>query len=256
MALPEAQETILRNSERDTVSAKRVRKELQTLYPHYDIKSQKDSIDGLTMDAFNSIFESSTNDEPAKPKFEPSSSNALRSPTRSASPAAHGTALSDAELARQLSMNLNGPARRVTRAGPVRNKTKSRAKSRSMVDEDDDPDSISTSKKAKPKRKATGGGFNKPHLLSEALADVCGETVLSRPAVTKHLWKYIKANNLQDPKKKTDILPDEKLKFHDGQGELLHISPHLYPYEGPTEDKLVESGDDEEDEKASQAESI
>jgi hypothetical protein len=72
------------------------------------------------------------------------------------------------------------------------------------------------------------------------MAEVCGKEVLSRPGVTKvrlqfplfpvvsgsiwkthadqrlsllqAMWVYIKANNLQDPNKKTDILPDETLK--------------------------------------------
>jgi len=34
------------------------------------------------------------------------------------------------------------------------------------------------------------------------------------------MWVYIKANNLQDPNKKTDILPDETLKVSDWESEL------------------------------------
>lgn len=96
-------------------------------------------------------------------------------------PKVEGT-LTDAELARQLSMELNPAPGRTTRHGPVRPKAKAKPKKRAKaVDEYDSDGNI------KPKKKA-GGGFNKPHLLSDALADVCGETVLSRPGVTKALW--------------------------------------------------------------------
>ncbi|KAK4053401.1 Peptidyl-prolyl cis-trans isomerase cyp10 [Microbotryomycetes sp. JL201] len=256
-SLRPAIDTILRNSERDT-----------NLYPQYDIKSQKRQVDELIMDAFNTIFESST-EEPARLKVEPSSTPApLPSPPPQPRPPpprpSQDTELSDAELARQLAADLNGPTRRTTRAGPSasrsgRKSTKAR-KSRATVDEDDDSDSVSTSTSSKPRKRSGGGGggFNKPHLLSEALADVCGATILSRPAVTKHLWQYIKANDLQDPNKKTDILPDEKLKKvlpftrinsftmakHISQVATGTLTPHLYPYEAKKDEDLVESDEE------------
>ncbi len=60
-------------------------------------------------------------------------------------------------------------------------------------------------KAAKPKR-------TQPALkLSPALQEVVGEKELSRPEVTKKVWEYIKAHNLQDPKNKRLIVPDAKL---------------------------------------------
>lgn len=47
--------------------------------------------------------------------------------------------------------------------------------------------------------------------LSAELQAVVGEASLSRPEVTKKIWEYIKAHNLQDPKNKRRILPDAKL---------------------------------------------
>ena len=47
--------------------------------------------------------------------------------------------------------------------------------------------------------------------LSKELSDVVGEKELSRPEVVKKLWEYIKAHDLQDPKNKRTIVPDEKL---------------------------------------------
>lgn len=72
-------------------------------------------------------------------------------------------------------------------------------------------------------------GFNKPWALSEALADIVGVPVLSRPQVTKQLWVYIKKegwapfmfetfmslltreSRLQNPGNGNEIFPDEKL---------------------------------------------
>ena len=62
----------------------------------------------------------------------------------------------------------------------------------------------STPKKRKAKRKSKdgkkrkgGGGLNAPFRVSDDLAAVTGERILSRPQVTKKLWEYIRENNLQ-----------------------------------------------------------
>lgn len=47
--------------------------------------------------------------------------------------------------------------------------------------------------------------------LSQALAAIVGTNRLSRPQVVKKVWEYIKEHNLQDPKDKRTIVPDEKL---------------------------------------------
>jgi chromatin remodeling complex protein RSC6 len=52
----------------------------------------------------------------------------------------------------------------------------------------------------------------KPVTPDAALAAVVGAKPLPRTELTKQLWVYIKANNLQDPKKKTQINADEKLQ--------------------------------------------
>ncbi|MCF3651559.1 SWIB/MDM2 domain-containing protein [Synoicihabitans lomoniglobus] len=52
----------------------------------------------------------------------------------------------------------------------------------------------------------------KPVTPDEALAAVVGSKPLPRTELTKALWVYIKKNNLQDPKKKTIINADDKLK--------------------------------------------
>ena len=52
----------------------------------------------------------------------------------------------------------------------------------------------------------------KPLNVSADLSAVVGNGPLPRSEVVKKLWVYIKSNNLQDPKKKRNIIADEKLK--------------------------------------------
>jgi chromatin remodeling complex protein RSC6 len=54
--------------------------------------------------------------------------------------------------------------------------------------------------------------FMKPLNVSEDLAKVVGKGPMPRSEVVKKLWVYIKSKNLQDPKKKRNIIADENLK--------------------------------------------
>lgn len=47
--------------------------------------------------------------------------------------------------------------------------------------------------------------------LSAELSSLVGEQELPRTEVTKRVWDYIKAHNLQNPQNKRQIMPDEKL---------------------------------------------
>ena len=53
-------------------------------------------------------------------------------------------------------------------------------------------------------------------MSSEPLAALLGLEKLSRPQVVKQIWVYIKANGLQNPSDKREIICDENLKalFH------------------------------------------
>ncbi len=62
-------------------------------------------------------------------------------------------------------------------------------------------------KKAKPKKPRN---MPKVH-LSDELAEVVGGNEMTRGEATKALWVYIKEKDLQDPKDKRMIVPDEKL---------------------------------------------
>jgi len=54
--------------------------------------------------------------------------------------------------------------------------------------------------------------FMKELTPSPALAAVVGTAPLPRTEVTKRMWDYIKAHNLQNPANKRNILCDSKLK--------------------------------------------
>jgi chromatin remodeling complex protein RSC6 len=63
--------------------------------------------------------------------------------------------------------------------------------------------------------------FMKPVQPDEKLGAVVGNEPLPRTELTKKLWEYIRANNLQDPNKKTQINADDKLKaVFDGRGTV------------------------------------
>ncbi len=67
-------------------------------------------------------------------------------------------------------------------------------------------------KKAAPAKRAPSAAFMKPMTISPALAAVIGNKPLPRTEVTKKVWEYIKANNLQDAANKRNINADAKLK--------------------------------------------
>jgi len=59
---------------------------------------------------------------------------------------------------------------------------------------------------------AINSALAKPLNLSPELEAVVGKGPLPRTQVVKKLWEYIKANNLQNPANKRNILADDKLK--------------------------------------------
>ena len=73
----------------------------------------------------------------------------------------------------------------------------------------------------KPVSKRTANpGFMKPLTPSSELAAVIGANPMPRTEVTKKIWDYIKANNLQDPANKRMINADEKLKAVFGKDQV------------------------------------
>ena len=68
------------------------------------------------------------------------------------------------------------------------------------------------SSSAKPAKKKANAAFMKPVTPDDKLAAIVGSKPLPRTELTKKLWEYIKKNNLQNPKKKTEIVADAALK--------------------------------------------
>ncbi|KAJ3855220.1 hypothetical protein EV368DRAFT_79834 [Lentinula lateritia] len=129
--------------------------------------------------------------------------------------------LSDAELARQLSSEINGrsSARRSTGKGRAANgtpkKSRSKKKSATTIDSDDEDTGEEGGKKTKKKRAGGGaakGGFAKEYTLSAPLAALLQVDKLSRPQVVKQLWVYIKENERQNPDNRREILCDHNLR--------------------------------------------
>jgi len=87
------------------------------------------------------------------------------------------------------------------------------------------------SKKRKSKdsapKKARGNLFGGEMQLSEALAEVVGESRLVRTQVVKKIWDYIKKENLQNPSNKREIICDEKLRKVMGKAKLNHLRTDL-----------------------------
>ena len=64
---------------------------------------------------------------------------------------------------------------------------------------------------------------------SPELADIIGDKKIPRSEVVKKIWDYIKANDLQNPKDKREILADEKLEkiFGGKKASMFEMNKHL-----------------------------
>ena len=70
-----------------------------------------------------------------------------------------------------------------------------------------------TEETSPPQRKRQpSAAFLKPVQPDEKLAAIIGEQPVARTDVTRKLWDYIRAHNLQDPENKTFIKADNLLK--------------------------------------------
>jgi chromatin remodeling complex protein RSC6 len=100
------------------------------------------------------------------------------------------------------------------------------------------PEKKSEKKATKAQPKAGGGG--KANALQQALqpseelaAVVGGPAPLPRGEVVSKVWDYIKANNLQNPENRREILADDKLRKVFGKDKVTmfemnkHLAQHL-----------------------------
>jgi chromatin remodeling complex protein RSC6 len=84
------------------------------------------------------------------------------------------------------------------------------------------PAKKSPAAKKEPAAKTAGAatGFNKALTPSVELAAIIGGEAIPRTEVTKKIWEYIKANNLQDAADKRNINADAKLKPIFGKNQV------------------------------------
>ncbi|KAF4127007.1 E3 ubiquitin-protein ligase ZNF598, partial [Geosmithia morbida] len=244
-------DAILATADLETISRKKIRQGLETSLGGKDLSEQKNAIKELIEERFDHISE-------AKP--EPTSENdhavtngaaasdavttdpsASPEPARKKAKRSSSVEDADARLAAQLQAQENRMTRgRSTRGGndkkKVTKKKAPRKKSAKQVGAGDDNE-IDGSEDSVPAKRKAGGGFQKPFLLSPALQEITGETQLSRPHVVKSLWQHIKANGLQDPSDKRQILCDDKMQaiFKQSRVDMFKmnkdIGHHLYPIE-------------------------
>ncbi|CCO33564.1 Upstream activation factor subunit spp27 OS=Schizosaccharomyces pombe (strain 972 / ATCC 24843) GN=spp27 PE=1 SV=1 [Rhizoctonia solani AG-1 IB] len=215
----------------NTVSAKRVRAQLKVNLGNLEdewVREHKAEIDALIAAVFDRVRAGmgegegegdEDGDGSPTPPAAPAPSSAVTGNKRKRTVEEEA----DAEYARKLASELNGHN---TRAGSVGKKkeTKSKrkqAKSAKQID-DSDEDDAPKKKKSKPKKarkqddgdgeEKKKGGYQKEYALSPALAAFTGVSALSRPQIVKKLWDHIKANNLQNPQDKREILCDDQMR--------------------------------------------
>ncbi|KAI8974001.1 SWIB/MDM2 domain-containing protein [Trametes punicea] len=212
-----------------TISAKRVRKELLERDPNLSpefVKENKDEIDAVIARIYEEVS-SARNGEAGQSEDEDGASGG--GAKRKREDASEGEAevvakpkkskqkqeMTDEELARQLSNEINGRPRTSraasskTKANGAKRGGKRGHKSSATVASDLEAGE-SDEEGAKPKRR--GGGFKKEYALSEPLAALLKVEKLSRPQIVKQLWDHIKANNMQNPENKKEIICDDSFK--------------------------------------------
>ena len=82
----------------------------------------------------------------------------------------------------------------------------------------------------KPATKATkeGTGIHAPVQPSPELGEIVGNDKLPRSEVISKVWVYIKANDLQNPENKREIVADEKLKKVFGRDRVTMFEMNKY----------------------------
>ncbi|KAL1304635.1 hypothetical protein AAFC00_003599 [Neodothiora populina] len=227
---------ILRESDLNTIGAKRVRKNLAARLG-YNISGYEDQVIRLIEERFDKIHEETLDAAAAEsPNHLPKTngtSAVIPSPVTSAASSPVKRSVGDSDLSDVVDSPKPKKKRtktgadeddaafaarlqaeedrrsRSTRGGGTRKKAPvKRQKKKSAAKVKGDGNDESASEK-EPQRK---GGFHKPMSLSEPLSQLLGETQLSRPQTVKKIWEYVKARDLQDPSDKRQIRCDDAMR--------------------------------------------
>ncbi len=79
-----------------------------------------------------------------------------------------------------------------------------------------------------PKAGATPNALQKPLQPSQDLAAVVGQEPLPRGEVVSKVWAYIKANNLQNPQNRREIVADDRLRKVFGKDKVTMFEMNKY----------------------------
>ncbi|KAI0665663.1 SWIB-domain-containing protein [Trametes maxima] len=207
-----------------TISAKRVRKELLDQDPSLPaevVKEKKAEIDAIIAEVYEEVSgarnaSAAANDSDAggkRKRAHDASDGEDEPPVTKTKKSKQKQGPTDEEVARQLDDEINGRPRTSraasskTKANGAKRGGRKGPKSSAVVASDGEEGS---GEEAKPKKR--GGGFKKEYMLSEPLAVLLGVEKLSRPQIVKQLWTHIKANNMQNPENKKEIICDDQFK--------------------------------------------
>ncbi|KAI7885873.1 SWIB-domain-containing protein [Lichtheimia hyalospora FSU 10163] len=196
---------ILKASDLDSVSAKAVRKQLQK-ETTINLDEHKKPLNALIAECFDKVSAEMQSKDTSSSSSSSSSSSDDDDDTSLAIKSQTTTTTSNQST--------------VKKAAPKR---KAKTESTKKV----------TKKPRKPRqqdpKKAEQNNFSRTWILSDDMAQVTGQKALSRPQVVKHIWKYIKENNLQDPEKKTHIRCDDKLtRLFEGETYISGFTMNKY----------------------------
>ncbi|KNZ53522.1 uncharacterized protein VP01_3214g2 [Puccinia sorghi] len=221
-----------------TVSAKQIRKKLATIFPDLDIKALRSEIDDISIPIFHEIKERVEAQAQAKPPSAPLNLPKPLQQDKKPGPSFPPLALPPrgtpgvVVMPQQAGTAVKRPAQEFPAAATRASAKSKKMKSAAYVDGEAEGGASSTAGQTsnktsavkKPKasraprapREGGGAGSNKGiHVelnCSPALSELIGVPICSRPQVVKKLWQYIKANGLQKPDDKRQIICDDALK--------------------------------------------
>ncbi|KAJ2704711.1 hypothetical protein H4S00_007199, partial [Coemansia sp. D1744] len=192
---------ILQMSDLSTVSAKKVRRQLENEL-NSSLDSHKAEIDDIIKLQFQQLHSESQMRQQAQEQYvqQYANQNAMGGVYGASPMGLHvpGYGTANAPLP-------SGPGVPPADAAPRKRgrprKAENEKKLQRKKKRDEDPN--------RPKRQT---GLSKPMKLSAELADFLDQKYCARTEVVKNLWKYIKQHDLQDPADKRYILCDDKLK--------------------------------------------
>ncbi|KAJ2767959.1 hypothetical protein IWQ56_003127 [Coemansia nantahalensis] len=214
---------ILQNSDLSTVSAKKVRRQLENeMNTSFD--SNKAEVDDVIKQQFQVLHNESQQRHHAQQQYvQQYAQQGPMGGTFGVGSALGGAAADAAGGA------ADAPPRKRGRPRKPENEKKQPRKKRVV-----DPD--------RPPRQT---GLSKPMKLSAALGEFLGQKFCARTEVVKNLWKYIKERELQDPSDKRYILCDARLRaLFDTERLFMYtmnklLNDHLFK---PTPEESAEIG--------------